>query len=138
MSRRLVPLVVFLLLLASARRASAEPEKLKVLVPEKDNLQYMTFWVAKGGGFFQKRGIDLEMVVSPHPAKAETMFDGGEGDAAVLPPPMFLRMVAAKKPIVLVATLLRNDPINLVVRREVLEERKLSPEMPLAEMMKGI
>ncbi|MBS2012781.1 MAG: ABC transporter substrate-binding protein [Deltaproteobacteria bacterium] len=138
MPRRLASFVLFVFLLAGARRAAAEPEKLKVLVPEKDNLQYMTFWVAKGGGFFQKRGIDLEMVVAPQPAKAETMFDGGEGDAAVLPPPMFLRMVAAKKPIVLVASLLRNDPINLVVRREVMEERKLTPEMPLAERMKGI
>lgn len=137
MLRRAATIALFLVVTLVSAVASADPEKLKVIVPEKDNLQYMTFWVAKAGGFFQKRGIDIEMVVAPQPAKAESMF-ATEGDAAVLPPPMFLRMVAAKKPIVVVATLLRNDPINLVVRKEVMEERKLSPDMPLAERMKGI
>lgn len=138
MLRRAASTALFFVVTLVSAVASADPEKLKVVVPEKDNLQYMTFWVAKAGGFFLKRGIDIEMVVAPHPAKAESMFDSGEGDAAVLPPPMFLRMVAGKKPVVLVATLLRNDPINLVVRKEVMEERKLSPDMPLAERMKGI
>jgi len=137
MLRRALAFALFFLVTLASAVASADPEKLKVVVPEKDNLQYMTFWVAKAGGFFQKRGIDLEMVVTPQPAKAESMF-ATDGDAAVLPPPMFLRMVAAKKPVVVVATLLRNDPINLVVRKEVMQERKLSPDMPIAERMKGI
>lgn len=138
MLRRAVAFALFSIVTLLAPPASADPEKLKVVVPEKENLQYMTFWVAKGGGFFLKHGIDLEMIVAPQPAKAETMFDGGEGDAAVLPPPMYLRMVAAKKPVVLVATLLRNDPIDLVVHKQVLEDRKLTPQMPIADRIKGL
>ncbi len=136
--RRVLVLLLALFVASIARRASADNEKLKVLVPEKENLQYMTFSIAKSGGFFAKNGIDLEMVVAPVPAKAESMFEAGETDAAVLPPPMYLRLVANKRPIVIVASLLRNDPIDLVVRPEVMQARKLSPTMPTADKIKAL
>lgn len=138
LARRALALVFALALVLGAEAPASAREKLKVLVPEKDNLQYMAFWVAKAGGFFDREGIDLELVVAPQPNKTEKMFEQGEADAAVLAPPMYLRLVAAKKPVVLVANLLRHDPLDLVIRREVMLERKLSPDMPVAERIKGL
>lgn len=126
-----------ILVIAPLREAQAG-EPLKVLLPDKENLQFMSFWVAKGGGFFAREGIELEIVTAEHPTKAESMFVEGAADAAVLPPPMYLRLIAEKKPVVIVASLLRNDPIDLVVRRDVLEARRLTREMPLAARVHGM
>ncbi|MBX3192803.1 MAG: ABC transporter substrate-binding protein [Labilithrix sp.] len=113
-------------------------DKLKVIVPDHENLQYTSFWVAKAGGFFEREGLEVELVVAPKPANAETMFAQGAAEAAVLPPTMYLRLIAEKKPIVLVANLLRNDPNALVVRREILAERRLTSEMPLRDRVSGL
>lgn len=114
-------------------------EKLKVLVPEKDNLQHLSFWVAKAGGFFEREGVDVEVVVAPQVARGTAPIDGilekGEADAAVVAPPVYLRMVAAKAPIVLVANLFRNDPFALVVRPEVGEARKVNVDAPMKERL---
>src|SRR4051794_21195045 len=104
------------LLLTLAPSAASAGERLTVLVPSDDNLQYMSFWVAKAGGYFAREGIDIETVNAPSPQQTEVMFERGEGEAALLAPPMYLRFIAAKMPLVLIANLLRNDPIDLVVR----------------------
>jgi ABC-type nitrate/sulfonate/bicarbonate transport system substrate-binding protein len=117
-----------MLLLASARSARAG-EKLKVIVPDKESLQYLAFWVAKGGGSFEREGIDVELVVAPPPQPGKAPLDGflesGEVDAAVLPPPTYLRMIAGKAPIVVVANLFRNDPYALVARPAVVASHKV-------------
>jgi ABC-type nitrate/sulfonate/bicarbonate transport system substrate-binding protein len=59
-------------------------------------------------------------------------------DVFVLPPPVYLQLIADKFPLLLVANLLQNDPINVVVRRSVMEERKLSASAPLAERLAGL
>jgi ABC-type nitrate/sulfonate/bicarbonate transport system substrate-binding protein len=115
-------LLALALLLASAGSARAG-EKLKVIVPDRESLQYLTFWVAKGGGSFEREGVDLELLVAPPQQRGRAPMDGflesGEADAAVLTPPTYLRMIAAKAPIVIVANLFRNDPYALVVRSSV-------------------
>jgi ABC-type nitrate/sulfonate/bicarbonate transport system substrate-binding protein len=130
-----VALVVAVLWSGSARAG----EKLKVLVPEKDNLQYLAFWVAKGGGYFEREGIDIELVVPPPASRFAPPVDGvlekGEADAAVLAPYAYLRMIAAKAPIVLVANLSRNDPYALVVRPEVSETRKVNVDGPIKDRL---
>lgn len=121
-------LLTVLLLLASAGTARAG-ERLKVIVPDKESLQYLTFWVAKGGGSFEREGIDLELVVAPPPQRGKAPVDGflesGEVDAAVLPPPTYLRMIAGKAEIVVVANLFRNDPYALVARPSVIATHKV-------------
>jgi ABC-type nitrate/sulfonate/bicarbonate transport system substrate-binding protein len=111
---------------------------LKVIVPDNGNLQYMSFWVAKGAGYFADEGIDVVLVVPPAPQLTTDFVLRKQADVAVLPPPMYLELIAQKFPFVLVATLLRNDPINLVVRKSVMDERKLSPEAPLVERLRGL
>jgi ABC-type nitrate/sulfonate/bicarbonate transport system substrate-binding protein len=124
-------------LFTSASTASAG-ERLTVLVPKDGNLQFMSFWVAQAGGYFAREGIDVELVFPSAPQQAEGMFESGKTEAAVLAPPMYLRFIGAKVPIVLVANLLRNDPIDLIVRKSILDERKLTPTMPLRERLVGL
>ncbi len=113
-------------------------EPVRVLVPDRDNLQYMAFWIAKEGGFFAEAGIDVEIVAPPGPQQAQAFFAKREAEIAVLPPPVYLSLIADKDAIVLVANLLQNDPIDLVVRKDVLAERHLSREMPLRDRLAGL
>jgi ABC-type nitrate/sulfonate/bicarbonate transport system substrate-binding protein len=121
--------VALVLLLVTAAPARAG-EPLKVLVPDKDNLQYLAFWTAKADGLFAREGVDVEIVIAPPPQRGKAPIDNalekGEVDAAVLAPPVYLRMIAAKAPITIVANLFANDPYALVVRREVVEVRNIA------------
>lgn len=64
----------------------------------------------------------------------ETLLSGS-ADFAVLPRPIFLIAVSEARPVLAVANLLANDPINLVVQGDIAEERGLSPEAPLADRL---
>ena len=94
----------------------------------------MNFWVALGAGFFAQEGLDVELVVGGS-ARA---FLHGAADVAVMPRPTYLRLVGQERPILAFANLLRHDPINLVVRREVVEALGLSANMPLTQRVNGI
>jgi ABC-type nitrate/sulfonate/bicarbonate transport system substrate-binding protein len=106
-----------------------------VLVPDGDNLQYLPFWVAKGAGYFADEGVVPELLVPEEPAQAIARMIAGDAPVAVLPPPVYLQLVADRFPIVLVANLLQNDPINLVVRRSVFAERGMSRSAPLRDRL---
>jgi len=125
-------------MLAAFPATAVAGEKMRVLVPDDDNLQYMAFWLAKGAGYFEQEGLEVELVVPPAPRGAPKLFVDHQADAAVLPPPMYLELIAAKVPIVLAANLLKNDPIELVVRRSVLADRKLSDALPLRDRLLGL
>jgi NitT/TauT family transport system substrate-binding protein len=123
---------------ALSARAGSVPTavvKVPVLVPDSDNLQYLAFWVAQGAGFFADEGVAPEVVVPEVPAQAIARFMVGEAQVAVLPPPVYLQLIADQFPVELVANLLRNDPINLVVRRSVFEARHMSETAPLRDRL---
>jgi ABC-type nitrate/sulfonate/bicarbonate transport system substrate-binding protein len=124
-------------LLFMSTRASAG-EKLKVAVPDGDNLQYLSFWVALGSGAFAAEDLDVEVVSPPAPGQTPTMFEEGDAEAAVLPPPMYLSMIARRAPIALVANLLANDPIELVVKKSIFTERKLDSSAPMKTRLEAI
>jgi len=116
--------------------ASAAPVvHVRVLVPDGDNLQYLAFWVARGAGYFADEEIEPDMVVPELPAQAIAKMIAGEAPIAVLPPPVYLQLIADRFPIALVANLLQNDPIDLVVRRSVFEERRMSATAPLRDRL---
>jgi ABC-type nitrate/sulfonate/bicarbonate transport system substrate-binding protein len=119
---------------ASAAPAAA-PVHVRVLVPDGDNLQYLAFWVAEGAGYFADEGIAPDLVIPELPAQAMAKMLVGEAPVAVLPPPVYLQLIADKFPIELVANLLQNDPIDLVVRRSVFDERKMSATAPLRDRL---
>lgn len=137
MGRQRAGLIFALLLLLVSSTARAG-EKLKVVVPDGENLQYLSFWVALGSGAFAAEDLDVEVVSPPAPGQTPTMFEESDTEAAVLPPPMYLAMIARRSPIVLVANLLMNDPIELVVKKSVLAERKLDASMPMKARLEGL
>ncbi|HSG64055.1 MAG TPA: ABC transporter substrate-binding protein, partial [Gammaproteobacteria bacterium] len=62
----------------------------------------------------------------------------GSADIAVLPRPIFLIAASRARPVLAFANLLRNDPINLIVHRDVVEARGLAASLPLAERLHAI
>jgi NitT/TauT family transport system substrate-binding protein len=122
----------------AASPARAASRDVKVLLPDDDNLQYMSFWLAKAAGFFSDEGLDVSITFPKSPQETRGLFERGETNVAVLPPPMYLELVAAKFPLVLVCNLLKNDPINLIVQERVWNERKLSRDVPVGERLRAI
>jgi NitT/TauT family transport system substrate-binding protein len=110
----------------------------RIEVPSARNLQFFTLWVALGAGHFQAEGLEPRVLVDSHPRTAGQLVLRGEADIAVLQPPMFLGMMAEGRPIVLFASLLANEPINLVVRKDVAEARQLRRNASLRERLEAI
>ena len=132
--------VAALVVLAGPRdaRAAREPDHVRVLLPDADNLQYLSFWVAKGAGYFADEGMDLEILTPSSPPGTMAMVQTRAYDVFVLPPPVYLLLMEQRYPLLVVANLLQNDPINLVVRRSVMEARKLSASAPLLDRLRGL
>jgi NitT/TauT family transport system substrate-binding protein len=120
------------------RPEPAEPIPVRIGVPERDNLQFLNFWVASGAGFFEEEGLDVELVTPPMAGQTPQLLLQGQVDVAVLMPPLFLGMIAEEQPVELFANLLTNDPINLVVDPQVAESRQLSATAPLADRLDAI
>jgi NitT/TauT family transport system substrate-binding protein len=123
---------------AETARAASPPTKLRVLLPDGDNLQYLSFWVARGAGYFADEGFAIETAIPPAPAAAMAWMTRGEADVAVLPPPVYLQLIANRFPLLIVCNLLANDPIDLVVRRSIFDERKMNAHAPMADRLRAL
>ena len=110
----------------------------RVVMASKENLQQMNFWIAQGAGFFSDEGLDVEVIVPPNPQGTSQLILRGGADVAVLQRPLYLDLIGQQQPVLIFANLLQNDPINLVLRKEVAEARGISVEMPLTERLNGI
>ena len=121
---------------AAAQRIDLKP--LRIEVPGDRNLQFINLWVAVGAGFFHEEGLAPEIEVASEPRTVGNMLLKGDADVALLPPPMYLGMMAESKPIQLFASLLANEPINLVVRKDIADARGLSARASLRERMLAI
>jgi ABC-type nitrate/sulfonate/bicarbonate transport system substrate-binding protein len=109
-----------------AEPAQAGPRQVEILVPSRDNLQYVTFWVARQAGCFAQQQIETELVIPVVTRAVIPAMLSGEASVAVMPPPSLLEALAVGADIVAVANLLRNESTNLVVRSEVIERRGLA------------
>jgi ABC-type nitrate/sulfonate/bicarbonate transport system substrate-binding protein len=96
-----------------------------VLVPEAGNLQILAFWVALGGDYFAREGLDVNLIVAESPAQAQGAFKSGAAPVAILPGPDYERLIADRFPFLLAANLLQNDPVELLMRREVADRLHL-------------
>ena len=112
--------------------------QLHAIVPEPHNLQLLSFWVAEGAGYFRDEGIELTLEVPPTPGEVRDLLAKSEAPIAVLPPPIYLELIGAHAPWRLVANLLRNDPINVVVRRSVVAARKIMLQAPVDERLRAL
>lgn len=104
-------------------------------VPSRDNLQFLALWVAVGSGAFERQGLTPQILVAPSTRQSGDMLPHGTANVALLPPPMFLGMMAEDKPIRLFASLLANEPINLVLNRQIAERQKFTPSAPLRQKL---
>jgi NitT/TauT family transport system substrate-binding protein len=118
--------------------APVQHAPVRIEVPNTNNLQFFTLWVALGAGYFQKEGLEPHILAAASPRSTGALLFKGEADVALLPPPMFLGMMAEEKPILLFASLLANEPINLIVRKDVAQARKLAADLPLRERLHAI
>jgi ABC-type nitrate/sulfonate/bicarbonate transport system substrate-binding protein len=130
--------VAALALFVLSAAAAAEPTPLRIEVPKAGNLQYFTLWVALGAGAFQQEGLVPQLVIDGTPQDAGRALLKDEADVAVLPPPMFLGAMAEGKPILLFASLLANEPIDFVVRKEIAEARHLSTAASLRDRLQAL
>ncbi len=110
----------------------------RVVEPTGENLQFMSFWIALGAGFFRDEGLDIQMIQPPNPLDTGQFLLQGRADIAVMPRPMYVELIGEEVPILVFANLLQAEGINLIVRKEVLEERRLSTTAPLEERLRGI
>ena len=122
----------------AATTAPAPPTTVRLVIPNDHNLQWMSVWVALGAGFFQEEGLDIQTVFPPSPPVAADFLFMDMADVAVTQNPIFLSLIAEEQPVLVFANLLASEPINLIVRKEVAEERGVSADMPLAERLNGI
>lgn len=121
--------------------ASAQPDRrtpVRIEVPNAKNLQFFTLWVALGAKYFEQEGLEPKILYASTPRSTGELLFRGDADVALLPPPMFLGMMAEGKPIALFASLLANEPINLVVRKDVAAARKFSARSSLRERLQAI
>jgi len=139
---RFIASVMIVLIICAAPMSGVHAQTartpVRIEVPNAHNLQFFTLWVALGAGLFQAEGLEPKVLIDPSPRSAGSLLLKGEADVAVLQPPMFLGMMAEEKPIRLFASLLANEPINLVVRKDVAEARQLRPNAPLRERLESI
>src|SRR5882757_7353374 len=77
-----------------ALAAPAERTSVRIEVPNTNNLQFLTLWVALGAGFFQQEGLEPHILAAANPRSTGALLFKGEADVALLPPPMFLGMMA--------------------------------------------
>jgi len=120
----------------SVNVAAAQP--VRVGIPERNNLQYMSFWIAQGAGLFKAEGLDIEIVIPDAPNMSGMILMQRRVDVALLQPPVYLGLMAEQHPFVLFANLLANDPINLIVRADVAAKLKLDPQAPLVDRLKAL
>jgi ABC-type nitrate/sulfonate/bicarbonate transport system substrate-binding protein len=143
MARFLRPLLLLCLLAAfvPVRTASALPggrRSVDVLVPEAQNLEALPFWVALGGGYFTREGLDVRVVLPDSPSHLRTAFVNGAAPVAVLTGPEYERLIADGFPFVVAANLLQNDPHVLIIRHEVANRLGLHDRMPVRRRLDAL
>ena len=111
--------VVCALAAATCAASAAAATRIRVGIPERDNIQYITLWVALGAGYFDDEGLDVQPVLARAANQSGQLLLDRDADIALLQPPIYLGLIAQQRPIVLFANLLANDPINLVDRKSV-------------------
>jgi ABC-type nitrate/sulfonate/bicarbonate transport system substrate-binding protein len=118
--------------------ASQGPRSHVQMVVPSWNLQFMAFWVALAGGLFAAEGLDVDVAVAAEPLDAPIAFRAGVAEVGILPPPLYLRLIADRCPVVLCANLLRNDPLNIVLTRPVAARHGFAASLPTAEAVRRL
>ena len=111
--------------------------RVRMVLPSQ-NLQFMAFWVALAGGLFLAEGLDVDVAVAAEPLDAPIAFRAGVAEVGILPPPLYLRLIADRCPVVVCANLLRNDPLNIVLTRPAAARVGITAGLPVAEAVRRL
>ncbi len=136
--RRCAPAIAFVVFTLALSASHVTAATIRIGVPERDNIQYLTLWTALGAGYFEAEGLDVQLVFAQAANQSGQLLLTKQADIALLQPPIYLGLIARQQPIVLFANLLANDPINLVVRKDVAARLKLDPKAPLVDRLKAL
>src|SRR5574339_348766 len=80
---------------------SAAAQAVRIGIPERNNLQYMSFWVAQGAGLFAAEGLAVEIVVPDAPNQSGMILMQKRVDISLLQPPIYLGLIAEQHPFAL-------------------------------------
>lgn len=83
---------ILIALLLGVQVAAAQP--VRIGLPERNNLQFLSFWVAHAAGFFKAEGIDVEIVMADVPNQSGMILMQGRVDISLLQPPIYLGLIA--------------------------------------------
>ena len=117
---------------------AAAREPIAIIIPDADNLQDLPLFVALGAGYFADEGLDVTLKVSPTPGEVFDLLHGDAEQVAVLPPPVYLQLIADHFPLRIVANLLQNDAINLIVRRSLVAAKRLPVAGALGDRLRAL
>ncbi|NIA68506.1 ABC transporter substrate-binding protein [Pelagibius litoralis] len=117
MRRSLLAAFVFLLVLARADAGQAA-ERMTVLLDWFVNPDHATLIVARDGGFFERHGLEVELIAPADPNDPPKLVAAGKADLAVSYQPQLHMQVAAGLPLLRVGTLVATPLNSLVVLRD--------------------
>jgi ABC-type nitrate/sulfonate/bicarbonate transport system substrate-binding protein len=112
MVRSLAVKIAAIVVLATVSADTATTTAVRVGVPERENIQYLSLWVALGAGYLQAEGLDVQLVVAAAGNQSGQLLLQNQADVALLQPPVYLGLIAQQRPIVLFANLLAG-PIDM-------------------------
>jgi ABC-type nitrate/sulfonate/bicarbonate transport system substrate-binding protein len=118
-----------------AAGATPTTSSLDVVVPDRENRQFLLFWVAYGAGLFREQGVDVRITSAPAPKDTPDLLLQSDAACAVLPSPMYFGLIERKAPVVLVANLLARESANLIIRTELANRFSDKRKATLAERM---
>ncbi len=111
---------------------------IQVIIPNNNNLQWLNFYVAIGANYFADEGLTVELSIADAETDIGDALMNRVAEVAVLPNPEIIELIANKKEIVVFASLMRNDPINVVINLDVMDQIGLSPSDSLSARIKGL
>ena len=116
---------------------SRSTNTVRVSVPTADNLQFMSFWVALGAGFFNDEGLDISIESPPKAGGGDQFLFEGRADVGVFPPPQYLNLIGQEQPLLIFANILQNESLNLVVAKDIVDQLQISANAPLTERLEA-
>lgn len=114
MVQRLFAALLFLLIAVRADTGEAA-ERMTVLLDWFVNPDHATLIVARDGGFFERHGLEVELIAPADPNDPPKLVAAGKADLAVSYQPQLHMQVAAGLPLVRVGTLVATPLNSLVV-----------------------
>jgi putative hydroxymethylpyrimidine transport system substrate-binding protein len=115
MSIRLIP-VVFAALLAATPVSAAE--KLTVLLDWFVNPDHAPLVIAKEGGYFERHGLDVELIAPADPSAPPRLVAAGQGDVAITYQPDLMLQLKEGLPLLRFGTLIETPLNALIVLQE--------------------